>query len=180
MTGLAARFAELEPRLNALDAATGDGDHGTTMRRGLEAVVAAEDEPVAKAFRTAAGGASGSLFGAVLGAMEAVLAGDQDLAPALSGATERISRLGMAKAGDKTMLDALIPAAEAAREADGAKAPRAAAEAAQAGSEATAAMAAKRGRTRYVEGAGTGHIDAGAVSVAEILSHYAEHMETQR
>ena len=69
----------------------------------------------------------------------------------------------MARAGDKTMLDALIPAARAT-DARGA---------ARAGAEATRAMAARRGRARHVEGAGVGHLDAGAVSVAEILELYA-------
>ena len=113
-SGLAERFRELEQPLNALDAATGDGDHGAAMRRGLEAAATADAGAAAKAFRGAAGGASGTLFGALVGGLEAALAGEKDLPSALAHAAGQIAKLGMAKRGDKTMLDALIPAAEAA------------------------------------------------------------------
>ena len=172
-SGLAERFRELEQPLNALDAATGDGDHGAAMRRGLEAAATADAGAAAKAFRGAAGGASGTLFGALVGGLEAALAGEKDLPSALAHAAGQIAKLGMAKRGDKTMLDALIPAAEAAGAAAGGDAAHAAAEAARRGAEATTGMAARRGRARYVENGGIGHGDAGARSVAEILSEYA-------
>ena len=162
---LAGRFAELEDELNALDAAAGDGDHGATILRGLRAAAAADADPVA-AFRTAAGGASGSLFAQVLSAVLAISSGEGP-GPALGAAAKRIGMLGQAKPGDRTMLDALIPASKAP---DLASAATAAAD----GAAATAGMAAKRGRARYVEGAGTGHVDAGARSVAEILAVLVE------
>lgn len=171
LASLVARFEGLEDRLNALDAATGDGDHGTTILKGLRAAAASPDAPV-KAFRRAAGGASGSLFAALLGAVEAAEDG-APLGEALRGAVERIARLGQAGPGDKTMLDALVPAAEAGS-------PRAAAEAAARGRDATRDMPARRGRARHVEGAGVGHVDAGATSVAEILDDYADHAEGPR
>jgi len=171
LQALVTRFTGAEDDLNALDAATGDGDHGSTILRGLRAAAAAPDDAVA-AFRTATGGASGSLFAQVLGAMIAVQEGAA-LAEALTRAADRIAQIGQAKPGDKTMLDALIPAAAAAP--DGLCAAIAAAEA---GAEATRAMAARRGRARYVEGAGVGHIDAGATSVAHCLQVLAEHKET--
>lgn len=158
---LAARFADLEDALNALDAAAGDGDHGTTILRGLRAAAAADADPVA-AFRRAAGGASGSLFAQVLAAAVAIGEGAEP-GPALAGAAKRISSLGQARAGDRTMLDALLPASEASDLPD-------AAAAAARGAEATAGMSARRGRARHVEGAGLGHVDAGARSVAEILA----------
>ena len=179
-SALAERFRELEQPLNALDAATGDGDHGAAMRRGLEAAAAADAGAAAKAFRGAAGGASGTLFGALVGGLEAALAGEKDLPSALAHAAGQISKLGMAKRGDKTMLDALIPAAEAAGAAAGGDAAHAAAEAARRGAEATAGMAARRGRARYVENGGVGHGDAGARSVAEILSEYARFARVDR
>lgn len=157
---LAARFAELEDELNALDAAAGDGDHGSTMLRGLRAAVAAGD-PVT-AFRSAAGGASGSLFAQVLGALLAH-DGGEPLPAALARAAQRIGATGQAKPGDRTMLDALIPASLAADAAEAARAARA-------GAAATRAMPARRGRARHVEGAGIGHEDAGARSVAEMLA----------
>ena len=172
-TSLAQHFRDLEQPLNALDASIGDGDHGTAMRRGLEAVATADPGTAAQAFRNAAGGASGALFAALIGAIESVLAGSQDLPSALSRAATQVSKLGMAKRGDKTMLDALIPAAEAAGGASGGEAAQAAADASRAGAAATADMTARRGRARYVENGGVGHRDAGARSVAEILSEYA-------
>ena len=179
-SALAERFRELEQPLNALDAATGDGDHGAAMRRGLEAAATADAGAAAKAFRGAAGGASGTLFGALVGGLEAALAGEKDLPSALAHAAGQISKLGMAKRGDKTMLDALIPAAEAAGAAAGGDAAQAAAEAARRGAEATTGMAARRGRARYVENGGVGHGDAGARSVAEILSEYARFSRVDR
>ncbi len=161
---LAARFVALEDELNALDAVAGDGDHGSTMVRGLRAA-ALSDDPVT-AFRTAAGGASGSLFAQVLAAL-AAHEGGEPLPQVLARAAARIAAVGQAKPGDRTMLDALIPAS-LAPDLTGA------AQAAWIGADATRAMPARRGRARHVEGAGLGHVDAGARSVAEILSILAE------
>ncbi len=163
---LVQRFERLEDPLNQLDAATGDGDHGTTILKGLRAAADAPDN-AAKAFRKAAGGASGSLFSLIVGALESVIAEEKPLDTALSDAADRIGRMGQARAGDKTMLDALLPAAAAGPD------PQAVAAAARQGAEATRDMAARRGRAKYVEGAGVGHLDAGAVSVAEILEEFA-------
>lgn len=160
-----ARFEGLEDRLNALDADTGDGDHGSTILKGLRAAAAEPDAPD-KAFRKAAGGASGSLFAQVIAALVKIDAG-APVGAALGQAAERIAMLGQAKPGDKTMLDALLPAAET-------ETLSAAADAADAGRIATTDMAAKRGRARYVEGAGVGHVDAGATSVAELLRVWAD------
>lgn len=163
---LVTRFETLEADLNQLDAATGDGDHGTTILKGLRAA-AAVDQGYEKAFRRAAGGASGSLFCLVIGAVAKVIAGEDRLDTALARAADQIALMGQAKPGDKTMLDALIPAVKAGDD------PAAAAAAAQAGFLATRDMTAKRGRAKYVEGAGVGHLDAGARSVAEILASFA-------
>ena len=165
---LVARFEGLEVTLNNLDAATGDGDHGTTILRGLRAAETSCGSS-AKAFRMAAGGASGSLFALLINAIEEVSLEKIPLGEALAKAADQISQLGQAKAGDKTMLDALIPAAEAAL-ADLENPTAAAIKAAQDGAALTKAMSAKRGRAKYVENAGVGHIDAGAKSVAEILT----------
>lgn len=161
---LAARFAQLEDELNALDAAAGDGDHGSTILRGLHAAQDSDD-PVT-AFRTATGGASGALFAQVLAALLAHREGTP-LPRELARAAARIKAIGQAQPGDRTMLDALIPASAAPDAAS-------AAEAARAGAEATRAMPARRGRARHVEGAGLGHVDAGARSVAEMLAVLAE------
>ena len=171
---LAERLADLEAELNRLDAATGDGDHGTTMLRGLNAARQAPAGEETKAFRRASGGASGSLFGAVLGELAKYLAGTSDLATALNEAVRKVKMLGQAETGDKTMLDALIPAAEAA---GAGRPPKEVARASAEGAASTTAMQAKRGRARYVEAGGKGHPDAGARSVAEILAVLAARAE---
>ena len=165
LTACVARFEALEDTLNGLDAAIGDGDHGTTILKGLRAAAADEDAPE-KAFRRAAGGASGSLFAQVSAALLKIEDG-APVGPSLREAADRIGILGQAKAGDKTMLDALLPAAET-------ETLKAAVEAADAGRAATVDMQAKRGRARYVEGAGAGHVDAGATSITELLAIWAE------
>jgi phosphoenolpyruvate---glycerone phosphotransferase subunit DhaL len=165
LPALVIRFGELEDELNALDAATGDGDHGSTILRGLRAASLDVSDPV-RAFRSATGGASGSLFAQIIAATLAAEAG-ASLADALSLAAQRVGQIGQAKLGDKTMLDALIPASIAAN--DHGDPAGAAVAAAAAGLEATRAMAARRGRARYVEGAGVGHLDAGARSVVVCL-----------
>ncbi len=169
---LVERFEGLEAELNALDAATGDGDHGITMVKGLRATIGAEN-PV-KAFRKASGGASGSLFSIVIGALEAVSNKGASLDEELAQAADRIGQMGQAKAGDKTMLDALIPASNAGPNADHV------AKAARQGWLATKEMAARRGRAKYVEGAGIGHLDAGARSVTEILDAFAQWQKDRR
>ncbi len=172
MSAMVSRFAEVEDELNALDAATGDGDHGSTILRGLRAAALNAEDPV-RSFRSAAGGASGSLFAQVIAAMLAAEAG-ANLAGALSAAAQKVGQIGQAKPGDKTMLDALIPASVAAlgNTDPVGKAVMAASE----GLKATRAMAARRGRARYVEGAGLGHLDAGARSVVECLTVLAQVM----
>ena len=166
LNALVSRFETLETELNTLDAATGDGDHGTTMLKGLQAVANDTGNP-AKAFRRAAGGASGSIFSVVVGALDQCEKGQIKLSDALQVAALRITALGQAVAGDKTMLDALLPASEA-------NTARHAAMAARAGAHATQSMSAKRGRAKYVEGNGVGHIDAGARSFAEMLDVFAD------
>ena len=165
LTLCVSRFETLEDELNALDAATGDGDHGSTILKGLRAAASSDETPL-KAFRKAAGGASGSLFAQVIAALERAST-TTPMSDALSDAVTKISMLGQAKAGDKTMLDALIPAAAETTV-------QAAADAAAKGRDATRDMSAKRGRAKHVEGAGVGHIDAGATSVAELLALFAE------
>lgn len=167
-SALLARFEALEQELNQLDAATGDGDHGTTVVKGLRAIVVDADKPPVKVFRRAAGGASGSLFAQLISAFNQVLYEKAELNESLQNAADRISQIGQAVAGDKTMLDALLPAAQANNIS-------AMVSAAQEGADATTAMIAKRGRARYVEGGGAGHKDAGATSVAEMLVVFAEY-----
>lgn len=164
-------LAEAErDRLNALDAALGDGDHGSTLLRGLTRAAGAADGARAKAFMRASGGASGTLFGLVLHEIEQHLDNGADLAAGLARAEARIRDLGQVKPGDKSMVDALSPAVAALR--GGALA--AAVTAAEQGRDATVEMVARRGRAQYVEGGGKGEIDPGAVSLTMMLALLAE------
>lgn len=189
-------FADSKEELDALDRAIGDGDHGSGLLRGFEAAAALDHEvgeetlpaAVAKAFVTASGGASAMLFGALLQALSESAVGDErastDFAQALAKAAVRVGQLGKAEPGDKSMLDALLPAVEAARTAAAADHCQAevvstASVAAAAGAESTKTMRAKRGRARYVEDGGYGHMDPGARSVALALATYHRWLGSQ-
>ena len=173
-----------------LDAAIGDGDHGTNMVRGFEAVVQALDgageQPPGKllilAGRTlvsTVGGASGPLWGSALRSGGRVL-GDSptfdggQLVEVLAAALGSVKDLGTAAIGDKTMVDALEPAVDALREkiasgASPAEAINAAAAAAEAGMRATIPLQARKGRASYLGERSIGHQDPGATSTALII-----------
>jgi len=173
-----------------LDAAIGDGDHGTNMTRGFEAVVQALDADAGSspgkllilAGRTlvsTVGGASGPLWGSALRSGCRVL-GDQPtfdggaLVNVLAAALASIKDLGTASVGDKTMVDALEPAVDALRErlaagATTADALEAAAQAADAGMRSTITLQARKGRASYLGERSIGHEDPGATSTALIV-----------
>ena len=178
--------------LTQLDAAIGDGDHGTNMRRGFDAVGKAlagqgDGTPpgrllivAGKTLVATVGGASGPLWGSALRRAGREL-GDaetfdgQRLAAALDAAVEAVVELGAASAGDKTMLDALLPAAQTMHEAlDGnqsvEQAASAAADAARRGAESTVPMRARKGRASYLGERSIGHQDPGATSAAIIVA----------
>jgi len=164
-SALQARFAIESDRLNMLDAAVGDGDHGATMLRGLTKAASAEAGNRAKAFMRASGGASGTLFGLILLEIEGHLETGAPLLAGLSKACDRICDLGEVRSGDKSMVDALAPAIKAL-EAGGIDT---AISAAREGRDGTKSFSARRGRAQYVENGGRGHLDPGAVSVVIIL-----------
>lgn len=162
--------------LNALDAALGDGDHGTTMLRGLTKAASAEPGLGAKAFMRASGGAAGTLFGLVLVAIERHLDDGADLAVELQLAEARIRDLGQVTLGDKSMVDALAPAV-ATLVANGNLTDALAA--AAKGCFATRPLEAKRGRAQYVENKGRGHQDPGATSIVIVFEVLREIQENQ-
>jgi dihydroxyacetone kinase-like protein len=177
-------------RLVQLDSAIGDGDHGTNMARGFEAVVQAlgldNGSPPGRlliiAGRTlvsTVGGASGPLWGSALRSGGRVL-GDQatfdgaQLAEVLAAALASVKDLGTAALGDKTMVDALEPAVDTLRARIGEGEPLAqaldkAAQAAEAGMRATIPMQARKGRASYLGERSVGHQDPGATSTALII-----------
>jgi dihydroxyacetone kinase-like protein len=199
----AARLSEHAPALTALDQAIGDGDHGTNMDRGFRAIAAALDAGrpegdgelgVAGAvLRTAGrtlistvGGAAGPLYGtALMRAGGAVTSADPArgqvdvLVDALEAGIGGIEALGKATTGEKTMLDALVPAAAAGREAisaggDSAAVTTAMAAAAEAGASSTIPMLATKGRASYLGERSIGHQDPGATSSALLLRALAD------
>jgi dihydroxyacetone kinase-like protein len=188
-----AAAAELDAacaRLTELDAARGDADHGVNMQRGFAAIAAQlEQEPPAspgaallaasKVLRRTIGGTSGPLWSVALRRVGKAF-GDEPEVPAerlaegLASAAEGVGEIGGASEGENTMLDALLPAARAARAAfeDGAtlaRAAEAAAEAAEAGAAETAGRAAAKGRASYLGERGVGHQDPGATSAAIVV-----------
>ena len=179
-------------RLSALDAALGDGDHGTNMSRGFAAVGKALADQgqglppgqllilAGKTLISTIGGASGALWGLALRRGGRSI-GDAEhfdgsaLADALDAMVEAVVELGEASPGDKTMLDALMPAAAALRRALDAGEPveqavAAAADAARAGADATAQMQARKGRASFMAERSIGHQDPSANSAAIVLA----------
>lgn len=173
-----------------LDSAIGDGDHGTNLVRGFEAVVRAlNDETDARPGRllilagrtlvSTVGGASGPLWGSALRSGGRVLGDepsfdDQKLVEVLAAALASVKDLGAAGPGDKTMVDALEPAVETLRAqvTTGAPLPAAlasAATAAEAGSRATVPLQARKGRASYLGERSIGHQDPGATSTALVI-----------
>jgi phosphoenolpyruvate---glycerone phosphotransferase subunit DhaL len=203
----AERVHEEAGLLTALDQAIGDGDHGSNLDRGFRAVAAAittaadagggsnpdDVESASGSLRRAGrtlistvGGASGPLYGtALLRAAGAIQAAGPGVVPgarlvaALSAAVEGVAALGRSAPGEKTMLDAMAPAAEAARKGldgglDLAGIARAAASAAEHGAAATIPMLATKGRASYLGPRSIGHQDPGATSTALLLGVLAE------
>ncbi len=199
----ATRVNDQAAALTALDQAIGDGDHGTNMKRGFTAIVASleagqpeGDGPLliagarlrgaGRTLISTVGGAAGPLYGTALmragGAVAAAPAGTSSaeaLLAALDAAIGGISTLGKSSAGEKTMLDALMPALEAGRLAaaaggDPVAVANAIADAAEAGATATIPMLATKGRASYLGERSIGHQDPGATSAALLLRTLAD------
>ncbi|CAM5774697.1 dihydroxyacetone kinase subunit L [Labrys miyagiensis] len=179
-------------RLTTLDGAIGDADHGITMALGFSAVngelakldlrsKTASDvfTVAASAFLDAVGASTGPLYATAF--RRAALAMKQDgslsregQATMIEAITLGIRERGKAQRGDKTMLDAWIPAAEAAASARAAQADTAQmwtgiVEAAENGAYSTRSMVAARGRAARLGERSLGHIDPGAASAVVIL-----------
>jgi phosphoenolpyruvate---glycerone phosphotransferase subunit DhaL len=167
--------------LTTLDAAIGDGDHGYNMKRGFEAVLqdldalSAMDLPdLLKAVGTKlvmkVGGASGPLYGTLFLALGKALPPEpsrSDAAAAFASAIAAVRARGKSDAGQKTMLDVLIPSCEAfssGSDLAGVK------EAAGLSAEATAPMRATRGRASFLGERSIGHVDPGARSSSLMIA----------
>ena len=195
----AASIIAAEPRLNALDSAIGDGDHGITMRLGFEAVrqrldglneSAAIDELLKEcgsAFMEATGGAIGPLLGGMFIASGKALSQKTDMGPVelklmLQAMETSITRMGRAKPGDKTILDAVHAACQSALGDEAQKIGEVCANAAVAADEAaqmTASMLSSKGRSSKLGDRTLGHPDPGAVSFSLILEAFASCLREQ-
>ena len=186
-----------EQRLNELDAALGDGDHGMTITRCCRAIqgevermpersVAEALDGIGNAVVSSAGGATGALLGSAFDAASRALKGDgpigaTEVADMLEAAQRAVASRGRVGPGDKTILDALLPAAAAARrvaEEGGtvAGAVGAAADAAEEGAAATRDMIGRAGRAARLGERSLGHLDPGAVSTSMMLRAAADHL----
>ena len=186
---MAAVMEENRRYLTKLDSEIGDGDHGNNMHRGfraalerLEGVDASTPADVLKAVSMAliskVGGAAGPLYGTAFLRASSALANKEEISPedaagAIEAALGGVKQRGKAEVGDKTIVDALEPASEAAKHAAGdcsvAKVLRAAAEAAKEGAESTIPLTARRGRASYLGARSAGHQDPGATSTYLLL-----------
>lgn len=175
-----------EPQLTELDSITGDGDLGASMTRGGEAVLALSGESfgdvadglmaMGNAMRKAIGGSSGPFYATGLMRASRHLAEIEQptaaqMAEAFVAAVEAISNLGGAKPGDRTMVDALHPAAQMFKDkvsegTTAGEAWKAAVEAGVTGAEATKRMKPRLGRASYLGERAVGHPDGGAVAVS--------------
>lgn len=169
--------------LTELDQAIGDGDHGINMKRGFEAVAAAAgtiaELPPGKALEKAGmtlvmsvGGASGPLYGSLLMSMGKAMpeapGGVADYAAAFQAGIEAVMKRGKSQAGEKTMLEVLVPVAELLKAAEtlDLDAVRATADAGLAG---TRDMKATKGRASFLGERSVGHLDPGARSSALLI-----------
>ncbi len=188
-------YAENRQRLTELDSAIGDADHGINMDRGFAAaqasVAAAAPADIRGVLQTVAtslirhvGGAAGPLYGTFFLRASTACAGKTELEAAgvvamFDAGIKGVQQLGKAEAGDKTMLDALLPALAAIRKGleNGESLEsilEAGAAAAEAGMQATIPMQARKGRASYLGPRSVGHQDPGATSSYLLLRAAAE------
>ena len=183
----AAVISEHRAELVRLDTAIGDGDHGTNMDRGMRAAtekladVDGDDigvllKAVGMALISKVGGAAGPLYGTLFMRMGAATGGKSELdlqawTEALEAGLAGVQQRGKAEPGDKTMVDALLPAVEALR---GGGDLRKSADAAREGMLATIPMEARKGRASYLGPRSVDHQDPGATSTELLLRVAAE------
>jgi dihydroxyacetone kinase-like protein len=187
-------------QLIRLDSAIGDGDHGANMDRGMKKAVERLDglgdgdigatlKAVGMALVSSVGGAAGPLYGTLFMQMGTKTAGASELdlqgwTDALEAGVQGVQARGKAQPGDKTMVDALLPAVEALKQAagDGADlgdALRRAADAAREGMEGTIPLVARKGRASYLGERSAGHQDPGATSSHLLLKAAADTLGSQ-
>ena len=195
LAGAAALVIKNRDELGRLDAAIGDGDHGVTMERAMNIVISKMSEDtsgdmstmladIAWALMDCDGGATGPLYGSLfLGFSDATMDKSslncKGLAEMVDGGLKSIMEQTKAKVGDKTMMDALIPAVEALKKtADADKtiveALTEAYKAAKEGSDYTSTIPAHFGRAKYQLERTIGHPDPGSVSITLVFKGFLQ------
>jgi phosphoenolpyruvate---glycerone phosphotransferase subunit DhaL len=206
LRAFAVAVAQNREELTELDAAIGDADHGSNMDRGMQAAVGKLDElgepggagepgepsqgdigallkTVGMTLVSTVGGAAGPLYGTLFLQMGSAAGQAAELSPAqwavvLEAGVKGVQARGKAELEDKTMVDALVPAAEALSAAASglslADALRRAAEAAEQGMKATIPLVARKGRASYLGERSAGHQDPGATSSWLLMEAAAE------
>ncbi len=192
-SGVASAIDADRDRLCALDGVIGDADHGIAMSEGFLAVRSALEgaapppadptavfNTAAKAFLNAVGASSGPLYATAFMRAGAAVKGrtelsEADFVAAFQAMAKGIQDRGKAEPGEKTMVDAWLPAATAIGEAHAAGKPLpealdAAVAAAEAGAEATKEMIAGKGRSSRLGERARGHIDPGAASAVVVIA----------
>ena len=183
--------AEHRMELVRLDSAIGDGDHGTNMDRGMKKAVekldgtdggdiGADLKAVGMALVSSVGGAAGPLYGTLFLQMGSATTGKDELdldgwTAAVEAGVKGVQARGKAEPGDKTMVDALLPALDALHEGgDLGDALKRSADAAEEGMKATIPLEARKGRASYLGPRSVGHQDPGATSSYLLLRTAAE------
>lgn len=215
LTLLSHRLIGLENHFNELDSIIGDSDHGSTLSRGFRSGLAVLEllqgdqgddsscagidevfREFAKALIGSMGGAIGPIYGMFFLQFARELKGAQSevLTPevfsaSLGSALDKIKDLGEADVGDKTIVDALAPAYEAAQEVVDASerrglllydSVRLAYDGAERGRAATIPLRAKRGRSKYAKERSIGHVDPGASSLVCVFQAWEEFLKSKR
>jgi dihydroxyacetone kinase-like protein len=181
-------YLQHKDELTELDAAIGDADHGANMARGFTAVqgklAGLQDKDIGTVFKTVAmtlistvGGASGPLYGtfflqAVAGANGKAALTHEELSAVFSAGLQGLMNRGKAVVGEKTMVDALVPALESLKPVENDSLPAAldrAVAAAKKGADSTIPLVAKKGRASYLGERSAGHLDPGAASSVLLL-----------
>ncbi|MGY4231526.1 dihydroxyacetone kinase-like protein [Bradyrhizobium sp. USDA 4449] len=185
---LAGSVIEHADELTSLDQAIGDGDHGLNMKRGFEAVLAAlpglADKSLPEMLKAIGmtlvmkvGGASGPLVGTFFMELGKALPEQPsrvDLVAATEKAIEAVKARGRSEAGQKTLLDVLVPVHAVL--AGGGDAKAIAAEAAEA-ADRTTPMQAIRGRASFLGERSIGHMDPGSRSASLLIGAAVETLE---
>ena len=190
---------EQKDYLTQLDAAIGDADHGINMERGFKKVIeklnSTEGKDIGVILRetgmaliSSVGGASGPLYGTFFIKASTLASGkdtlnDLELFSILREGVNAVMERGRAQAGDKTMVDALLPAIEKLEHAmrdsiDFARAMKRAVASAEEGAKGTILMIAKKGRASYMGSRSIGHQDPGATSAFLLLKALYETVES--